>query len=365
MRLRLFDPEFRPQWLLTQALCLAIAGFLALAGSRFWPSVVYSLLIGNLSALFIDIGRHRLASWRLSRPGPYPPGLDKGWPGWPLMAPVVLFGGLAGYFGGAMIGDALTGYRSALPGGGSWRGWTAVLTLSVVATLLATWFFYSRNRLAAAETRIAQVGLLAAEAQLKLIESQLEPHMLFNTLANLRALIGVDPERAQAMLDRLIAFLRATLSASRAPLHPLAAEFARLGDYLALMQIRMGERLSVEFDLPGPLAGLPVPPLLLQPLVENAIQHGLEPQRGPGRLRISARRAGERLVLEVSDNGCGCADAAASTSGGGFGLTQVRARLAAVYGEKAGLGLAAAVPRGTTATVDLPWPGHPGQEVAS
>src|SRR2546428_7082195 len=115
----------------------------------------------------------------------------------------------------------------------------------------------------------------AAESKLKLLESKLEPHMLFNTLANLGVLIGTDPPRAQAMLDRLIAFLRATLEASRSGSHPLAAEFARIADYLELMQVRMGARLRSRLELPDDLAALPVPPLLLQPLVENAIQHGL------------------------------------------------------------------------------------------
>src|SRR5690606_22156517 len=121
----------------------------------------------------------------------------------------------------------------------------------------------------------------ASEARLRLLESQLEPHMLFNTLANLRALIGSDPPRAVEMLDRLNAFLRATLAASRsaagAQRHTLRDEFARLDDYLALMAVRMGPRLRVVLSLPEPLADCPVPALLLQPLVENAIRHGLEP----------------------------------------------------------------------------------------
>src|SRR6202012_2447339 len=95
-------------------------------------------------------------------------------------------------------------------------------------------------------------------------------------------------QRAQAMLDHLIAFLRATLAASRLAEHSLADEFARIEDYLALMRVRMGERLRASPALPPGLAAFGVPPLLLQPLVENAIKHGLEPQRGPGELRVSA-----------------------------------------------------------------------------
>ena len=101
--------------------------------------------------------------------------------------------------------------------------------------------------------------------------------MLFNTLANFRALIGTDPARATHMLDSLIDYLRAKLQASRATHHSLQNEFDRLGDYLALMQVRMGPRLTCALDLPAELADQLVPTLLLQPLVENAIKHGLEP----------------------------------------------------------------------------------------
>jgi LytS/YehU family sensor histidine kinase len=194
-----------------------------------------------------------------------------------------------------------------------------------------------------------------AETQLKLLESQLEPHMLFNTLANLRVLIALDPPRAQTMLDQLIAFLRATLSASRATLHPLSAEFARVGDYLELMKVRMGDRLQPEFDLPPGLAAQPMPPLLLQPLVENAIKHGLEPHVEGGRLVVSARRDGDALVLTVRNTGAGLS--AAPADGTHFGLEQVRQRLATLYGEAASLTLAAAddADGGTLATVRLPW----------
>ncbi len=149
----------------------------------------------------------------------------------------------------------------------------SMMLISLIPGLAATYFFVSRGRLAAALMRAETAQRQAAENQLRLLESQLEPHMLFNTLANLRVLIGMDPPRAQAMLDQLIAFLRATLSASRSGSHPLREEFARLQDYLALMKVRMGERLQPVFELPAELAELAIPPLLLQPLVENAIKH--------------------------------------------------------------------------------------------
>jgi sensor histidine kinase YesM len=133
------------------------------------------------------------------------------------------------------------------------------------------------------------------------------------------------------MLDRMIAYLRATLGASRNSSHSLQAEFDRLRDYLELMAVRMGPRLRYALELPPELATLPVPTLLLQPLVENSIKHGLEPKVEGGTITVRARRDGTMLVLDVTDTGVGF-DLAAP-SGGGFGLAQVRERLATAYGE--------------------------------
>jgi LytS/YehU family sensor histidine kinase len=174
--------------------------------------------------------------------------------------------------------------------------------------------------------------------------------MLFNTLANLRVLITLDPPRAQAMLDRLIAFLRSTLEASRAGTHTLADEFARLDDYLALMAVRMGPRLHAQLRLPPELAALPVPALLLQPLVENAIRHGLEPKVEGGHIELSAARDGPHLLLAVRDSGLGWP----GTPREGFGLAQVRERLAALYGAAARLQIGPAAGGGTLATLTLP-----------
>ena len=199
----------------------------------------------------------------------------------------------------------------------------------------------------------------ASESRLKLLETQLEPHMLFNTLANLRVLIGTDPARAQHMLDRMIAYLRATLSASRTTQHPLALEFERLRDYLELMAVRMGPRLAYSLDLPDALRDVPVPPLLLQPLVENAIRHGLEPQVEGGHITVractQASPHGPLLVIEVQDTGAGL-PATLPTPGPGqsFGLAQVRERLATLHGAAGALELIAVQPSGTSATVTFP-----------
>jgi len=163
------------------------------------------------------------------------------------------------------------------------------------------------------------------------------------------------------MLDQLIAFLRATLGASRLGAHSLRAEFDRLADYLALVQVRMADRLAVVLELPEALAAIKIPPLLLQPLVENCVKHGLEPAIAGGRIEIKATREGEDLLLSVRDTGVGLAAGSspptgADPAGGQFGLAQVRERLGTLYGAQASLSLASApdADGGTLVVVRLP-----------
>ncbi|HEX2011262.1 MAG TPA: histidine kinase [Roseateles sp.] len=324
----------------------------ALSRQSLHGSVVYSLIIGLFCWSFID-GSRVLSARLMRRLFPQRQEYRHGWPGWPVMLVCLLVAVPLAYGLGSALADQLLGLRSQMLWDSHWREVSGALLLSLLASLLATGFFYTRGRLTAAQTETEQARRLAAETQLRLLESQLEPHMLFNTLANLRVLIALDPPRAQAMLDRLIAFLRATLNASRSgETHALSEEFARLADYLALMQVRMGERLRPELRLPTELAALPVPPLLLQPLVENAIKHGLEPHVDGGALIVEARRDAGLLRLTVRDTGAG--PGLGSHAGTGFGLAQVRARLATQYGAAAGLRLDAAAEGGTLVSLWLP-----------
>ncbi len=215
-------------------------------------------------------------------------------------------------------------------------------------------FEFFRDRAISSRHRAKRAQDLSVQAQLDLLRSQLEPHMLFNTLANVNDLIDEDPSQAKAMLQRLIAFLRASLQGSRVGVHPLSAEFSLVADYLAIMQIRMGERLQSELQLPPALAHLPVPTLLLQPLVENAIQHGLAPRRAGGTLRLVADLHGPHLRLRVSNSGGAPLPA---TQGGGFGLRCVAERLQATYGDRADIGLLHHPDLDSTeVTVNLPCP---------
>ena len=326
-----------------------IAGFVsALNGSRFGSNLIYSQCVGMAILLFVECGRRML------------PVRPSGWPaGWRSIM-LVAVGCTLGYGVGITLADAIFGHSN-------WPYYFSkpirlVGDFGPVAVFCAivAGFFYVRGQAREQRAQVAAATHAATLARLDMLQSQLEPHMLFNTLANLRALIAADPQRAQAMLDHLIAFLRATLNASRLAEHALADEFARVADYLALMQVRMGERLRARMTLPPELATIAVPPLLLQPLVENAIKHGLEPQRGPGELHVSAALDGATLVLAVVDSGRGLEASAAARMreplepGSGFGLVQVRERLQALHGDAATFVLTPRAEGGTRAEIRLP-----------
>jgi len=190
------------------------------------------------------------------------------------------------------------------------------------------------------------------EAQLSALNAQIEPHFLFNTLANVKRLYETRPERGRDMLVALIAYLRAALPGMRRHESTLADELALVRHYLAILQMRMGERLSFGISAPEALLSARLPTLVLPTLVENAIKHGLSPLPEGGRIEISARpAAGGGLTVEVADDGQGFAGA---SGGAGVGLANTRARLAARFGDAAALELEAAQPHGVIARVRLP-----------
>ncbi|MFN0186271.1 MAG: sensor histidine kinase [Aquabacterium sp.] len=351
--------------LATAGIVLVIAAALSLQGNgRFGAALVYSVCIGGLCWLAVDGGR-LLAAQARRRIRPDDDAARQGWPGWPLMAGVIGLGVPLAYLSGLAAGDALTGSDSLPAAAAQWRSMGLLLLVSVSVSLAITMWFYVRGRMAHLASLAQAAQQLAVQNQLRLLQSQLEPHMLFNTLANLRALIGLDPQRAQAMLDHLNSLLRATLDGSRHTWHPLHEEFARIADYLALIQVRMGDRLQVRLDLPDALRGRSMPPLLLQPLVENAVRHGLEPQRAGGRIEVSAAALPDGgLRLCVRDTGAGLPPSGASasspasttTTAGGYGTHHVRERLAVLYGAAARFSLRAPDDGagGTLAQIDLP-----------
>ena len=207
-------------------------------------------------------------------------------------------------------------------------GWDLFLGLTVYG--LATGISYAiRLRAAVTTERLAVARLEAATraARLHALEARLDPHVLFNTLHSVAALVRHDPARAEDAIDTLGELLREALRDPEGGERRLDDELRLVEGYLALERLRLGERLQVVMDIADDARALPVPPLLLQPLVENAIRHGLAPLAEGGRVTLSARREGEDLHLGVADNGAGAAGPP-GTDDTGLGLGVLAERLA-------------------------------------
>jgi LytS/YehU family sensor histidine kinase len=267
-------------------------------------------------------------------------------------AGVPIVGCLAGYW----IGLTLLGVEVGPIIHGAPRVVIAILVVSIIVSTFWYRHMAGKARLAQAEaerererTRSAELERLAVDAQLRSLQAQIEPHFLFNTLANVVSLIDASPGRARMMLERLIDLLRASLAASRSPRTTLGQECGLVSAYLDILAIRMGERLQYAIDLPPELASARLPPLSLQPLVENAIKHGLEPKLGGGRVVVRARAVDGTLRIDVEDDGLGFT----RESGSGVGLQNLKERLSASYGADARLLISELAP-GTRVQLTLP-----------
>jgi hypothetical protein len=226
----------------------------------------------------------------------------------------------------------------------------------VVAGLAYLFFIFQRQAAAAAaqthesELQRIQLDQQMIEARLQSLRAQIEPHFLFNTLANVRQLYRTEPERGRKMLASFIAYLRAALPQMRHDETTLKREVDLARAYLDVLQERMGTRLDVRLGIPKELAALAFPPLVLSTLTENAIKHGLNPLPEGGTIEITARAEGGRLKVSVADTGAGFQ----RNSGTGTGVANLRARLAALYGDSGNLVFEANVPRGIRATISVP-----------
>lgn len=237
-------------------------------------------------------------------------------------------------------------------------GWAvSVGALWTALGSLAYWLFCATReeetaRAALVESQCRRESLQAqmVEARLSALQAQIEPHFLFNTLANVKRLYETAPLRGREMLSSLIGYLRAALPSMRQSGSTVAREFDLARSYLTILKMRMGERLRFDIGVERGLEGMKMPPMVLATLVENAVKHGLSPLPEGGRIDVSARSDGDHLVVEVRDDGAGFSAA----GGSGVGLANTRSRLAALYGPSASLSLAASLPRGVVASVRLP-----------
>jgi len=253
----------------------------------------------------------------------------------------------AGFEGGvkAMLGlyrtphTLLTGIRDAVL-----MYWTFnLLVYAMVAGLYHAW-------------RASRLEMQLVQARLDALVGQLQPHFLFNTLHTISAFVLEDPKQANRMITRLSELLRQSFNRERGPLVTLEEELELLDHYVAIQEARFGDRLRVTFRVDPRAASAAVPTLLLQPLVENAIRHGVVPSGNVAEISIAAVREGERLHLEVRDNGPGLNG---SSGGGGLGLANTRARLQELYGPGHRFELTnAPAPGGALAVIDIPYSDH-------
>jgi len=187
-------------------------------------------------------------------------------------------------------------------------------------------------------------------ARLQLLQAQVEPHFLFNTLANVQHLTETDPRKASQMLGSLIRYLRAALPRMREQASTLAREIEMVRAYLEIQRVRMSDRLRYDIDLPDALLPEVMPPMMLISLVENAVKHAIDPLPEGGHIRVTATRTPIGMRVSVIDNGAGLSE----HIGIGIGLSNIRERLATLYGNAARLDLIENVPRGVSASIEVP-----------
>ncbi|MFL6630984.1 MAG: sensor histidine kinase [Massilia sp.] len=339
---------------LTVIVCALIAVLITLVNGRtfeLYEQMVYSVCVGLVGLVVLDGLRFTLLD---------DPERRRRW----LVPCIVVLVALApvAHYCGISLGSLVLGRPlpdlSGYPNDHGQKGMIGLTFLAICAMAL---LILNRERVeriklerTEAKMRVETIERQALQAQLRLLQAQIEPHMLFNTLANLQGLIAIDPQQASRMLDHLIQYLRATLSATRAETTTLAQEFEAAEAYLGLMAVRMGARLAYRVDLPPELRGARLPAMLLQPLVENAIIHGLEPKIEGGAVTVEASARAGLLEICVSDTGLGLDGTRTGAKGTGVGVTTTRERLQVLYGTRAALTLVPARPHGVLARLTLP-----------
>jgi signal transduction histidine kinase len=320
------------------AVCVALSGFMTLQnGSSFAGNLIGSLSIGlsqlTLATLIRLFFRGRLPIFGIV---------------FAIPAGFVLGSRIASTMGGGGVAERMlrdpVGMRDEIL--------TALFTAAIV-TAFFLYFSYTRGvreDLERERRRGAEAQQGETAARLALLQAQIEPHFLFNTLANVHALIKQDPDAASRTLEELNSYLRASLRRSRQMTATVGEEVELVEALLAVARARLGARLAFNVSVPSGLRATPLPPLLLQPLVENAIRHGIEPAIDGGSIDVDVRKTAGALELTVVDTGVGLNANAPE----GVGLSNVRDRLASLYGANGKLLLYANTPRGVIAKLIVP-----------
>ncbi len=265
----------------------------------------------------------------------------------------IFFGSLCGLIvGGLFYGKGTPGHLDET------IEYHQAMVVGLLFGAIVSFFFLARERLSESKSLADQERIRRlisenkeTETHLKLLHAQIEPHFLFNTLSNILSLLETDLDRGKQMLTDLTTYLRTSLARSRERISTLGDEIDSISAYINIFSIRLGDRLTVEIDVPEKLRHHKFPPMLLQPLVENALLHGIDPKIEGGRLRIAAESDNGRLRLEVADTGIGLTDMPAKN---GVGITNTRERLNGLYGEKGILRITENQPSGLKIYIEVP-----------
>lgn len=262
---------------------------------------------------------------------------------------------------GAVLGAVLGAPIAGIPLSEIVQGRPALflqmLIIGILFGTMITYFFFSRERISQTEAQLQQEQIKSLtlekstlETRLRLLQAQIEPHFLFNTLSNVLSLLESEPAQGKAMLEDLTRYLRSSLSRTRDRMTTLGQELDLIRAYLDIYKVRMGERLRYTIEIPEKLREVPFPPLLVQPLVENALKHGLEPKIEGGEILVKVEDRADGYRLMVTDTGSGLQKDAVS----GIGLANVRERLEALYSGKARLIIEDNNPSGFKVTMEIP-----------
>ena len=262
---------------------------------------------------------------------------------------------------GALIFGSINAFYWLLnyPAFSSLESFSSIIFLAGMFSIICFYFFYINEQKILAEQALETVKRKQLEQEKKLIlsqlnqlQSQIEPHFLFNTLANIRALIELDNNKAIVMLEKLTELLRGTLNANRLSLTSLAKETELLSAYLDIQKIRLGDRLKYQIN--NEIAGLiSLPPFLIQPLVENAIRHGIEPSSKGGEIIISYKIIKDNLIINISDSGLGLQETS-STKGNGISLNNIQDRLSSLFEKQASLCISENSKGGVSSVISIP-----------
>ncbi len=263
---------------------------------------------------------------------------------------------IVGSIGGSLLGFVIIGEKPSL----FIHEYGLFIQMVLVGLLfgsIITYYFFSRERITSTQALMQEEKIRrltsekrVVETNLRLLQAQIEPHFLFNTLSNILSLLDTDSNKGRSMLMDLIRYLRTSLTKTRGDTTTLGQEMGMIRAYLNIFKVRMEGRLRYRIDVPDSIKDLPFPPMLVQPLVENAIKHGIEPKIDGGEVTIRARKDGDVIRLELADTGTGLHEDCDM----GFGLSNVRERLQSLYGDRGRLILGENRPSGLKAIIEVP-----------